>query len=303
MMISEELKNKAELLFPGLLENKVDTVDNANTLASAELWKVVSDKWVDITKKKLAPVRSAIMDVWQDLQVTNPKANPVVQVEVVTGAGSALVDATSFEDTALTNKYVDVKLKHIARPFQLTLKDLTNGERVESKLGAAIESVMQGVYAQYVATAKTAGSQTSLPALTPETAVQIGAIFGASAETDVCILDSVSYAALVPTNGLGLSPETQGVYGINKIYKSYVDGGTTNAIVTAPNGIVGAVGTKELFSDVPGGSARTITVDGIPLMIISKFDFATHSIWVSVETFAGFSVTDNSLVKHIKFQA
>lgn len=301
-MIDKDLQNKANSVFPGLF-NQVEDVENANSLGATEaLWKTVSDKWCDTTRKKLAPVQDFILDVYPEMQVANPKANPVVQVEVITGMGNALVNATDFNQTEITNKYVAVELKHIARPFSLSMYDLTKGERIESKLAAAAEAVAQGVYAQFVTAAKGAGEATALASLTPEVAVQISAAFGAQAETHALILDPANYAKLVPTNGLSLNPDAEGTYGIGKIYKSYIDGGTTEGIAVTRDGIAGAVGTKEVFEGLPGTSVRQINVAGIPMLVLAKFDFDTHSIKVSVETWAGFAVTDATRVKTYTFQ-
>lgn len=301
-MITEEIQNKADAVFPGMF-NKIDTVENANALTATDaLWQTVSEKFVDATQKMIAPVKDFIVDVYPDMQVANPKANPVVQLEVITGMGDALVDATDFNQTNIQNKYVTCELHHIARPFSLSMYDLTKGERIESKLAAAAEAVAQGVYAQFVTTVKGIGEEAvTAPAMSPETAAEISGAFGAAAETHTLILDPVQYSKLVPTNGLSLNPQTEGVYGIGKIHKSYIDGGTTHGIALTKDGVVGAVATKEVFEGLPGTSVRQINVAGIPMLVLAKFDFESHSIKVSVETWAGFSVTDNTRVKTYTF--
>lgn len=300
-MIDKDLQNKANAVFPGLF-NQIEDIENANALAASEaLWKTVSNAWVDTTRKTLAPVKDFILDVYPEMQVANPKANPVVSLEVITSVGDALVDATNFNQTEITNKYVTCELHHIARPFSLSMYDITKGERIESKLAAAAEAVAQGVYAQFVTAAKGAGAAESAAAMSPETAATISAAFGAQAETHALILDPANYSKLVPTNGLSLNPETTGVYGINKIYKSYIDGGTTEGIAVTRDGIAGAVATKEVFDGLPGTSVRQINVGGIPMLVLAKFDFDTHSIKVSVETWAGFTVTDATRVKTYTF--
>lgn len=300
-MINEEIQNKADAVFPGMF-NKIDSVENANALTATDaLWQTVSEKFVDATHKTIAPVKDFIVDVYPEMQVANPKANPVVQLEVITGMGDALVDATDFNQTNIQNKYVTCELHHIARPFSLSMYDLTKGERIESKLAAAAEAVAQGVYAQFVTTAKSVGEAETAPAMSPETAAEISGAFGAAAETHALILDPVQYSKLVPTTGLSLNPETEGVYGIGKIYKSYIDGGATGGIAVTKDGIVGAVATKEVFEGLPGTSARQINVGGIPMLVLAKFDFDSHSIKVSVETWAGFTITDNTRVKTYAF--
>lgn len=302
-MITNDFQNKVNSIFPNMF-NEVEGMDNANALAASEaLWKTVSEKWVDTTHKALAPVKDFIVDVYPEMQVANAKANPVVQLEVITSVGDALVNATDFNQSEIANKYVTCELNHISRPFSLSMYDLTHGERIESKLAAAAEAVAQGVYKQFVQTVKGAGAATTLGEMSPEVAASISGAFGADAETHALILDPVNYSKLVPTNGLSLNPETQGVYGIGKIYKSYIDGGTTEGIAVTKDGVVGAVATKEVFEGLPGTSVKQISVAGIPMLVLAKFDFDTHTIKVSVETWCGFTITDNTRVKTYKFGA
>lgn len=302
MEITNEMKVKANSIFPNLF-NQVEGMENANALGASEaLWKTVSEKWIDKVHKNIAPVKDFIVDVFPEMQVANPKSNPVVQLEVIDSVGSALKDATNFNQTEITNHYVTCELHHYSRPFSLSMYDLTKGERIESKLAAAAEAVAQGIYGEFITAVKAAGSATSAAAMSPETAAEISAAFGADAETHALILDPVNYSKLVPTNGLSLNPETNGVYGIGKIYKSYIDGGTTEGIALTRDGVVGAVATKEVFDGMPGTSVKQITVAGVPMLVLAKFDFDTHSIKVSVETWAGFTVTDASRVKTYTFE-
>lgn len=301
MILTEELKNKCNTVFNGLFET-----ENANTIASDALWKTVSDKWVDTLHHDLQPIQKYITDVYPDMQVANPNANPVVQVEVITGMGDALVDATDFNQTAITNKYVTVELHHISRPFSLSMYDITHGERVESKLSAAAETVAMGVMNQFMSTLATSENQISMPAMSPETAANISGAFG-GIETETLLLDSIAYSKLVPTNGLSLNPDTEGAYGIGHIYKlpfaSGSSDGSTFGVALAKDAIVGAVATKEVFEGLTGTSVKHITVAGIPMLVFAEFDFNTHSIKCSVETWAGFAKTDDSRVMTFAFQA
>lgn len=301
-MIDQDFKNKTNMVFPGLF-NEIEGVDNANTLGSTEaLWQTVSEKWCDLTRKKIAPIKDFITDVYPSMQVANPNANPVVQIEAVQSVGDALVDAQDFNQTAIQNKYVTCELHHISRPLSLSMYDITRGERIESKLSAAAESVLQGVYKQFVDAVKAAGSATELAAMSPATAVEISAAFGAQAETHTLLLDPANYAKLVPQNGLSLNPDAEGTYGIGKIWKTYIDGGATEGIAVTRDGVVGCVATKEVFEGLPGTSVRQINVGGVPMLVLAKFDFDSHSIKVSVETWAGFAVTDATRVKTYTFQ-
>lgn len=292
-MITEDFKNKAGELFPTLFNADAQ----GNTLGSAtELWKTVSEKYVDETKKILAPVKDLILDVQPDLQVRNPDATPVVQVEVVKSVGDALIDATDWNQSAIQNEYVDVKLHRVSRPFKLTMYDIMRGERIESKLGAAMNAVAQGVVGQFFAATSTAASE-ELTGFDAETAASLSGAFGAEAETDILVIDPANYAKIVPTNGLSLDPKVEGTYGIGKIYKSLITTGK-NAIALNKDAIAGAVATPEVLMNQPGTSVQYLgEIAGIPMLLMAKFDFDTQCIKCSVETLAGFALTSS---KHIK---
>lgn len=291
-MITEEFKNKAETLFPSLFNADAQ----GNTLGSAtELWKSVSEKYVDGVAKILAPVKDLILDVQPDLQVRNPNAAPVVQVEVVKSVGDALVDATNWNQSAVENEYVDVKLHRISRPFKLTMYDVMRGERVESKLAAAMNAVAQGVVSQFFAATEEA-EEKELTGFDADTCASLSGAFGADAETDVLILDPTAYAKIVPTNGLALDPTAEGAYGIGKIYKSLITTGK-NAVALSKDAIAGAVATPEVLVNQPGCAVQYLgEIAGVPMLLMSKFDFDTQCIKCTVETLAGFALTSS---KHI----
>lgn len=292
----KDVKNKIDELFPTLLNADA----NGNTLgSSSELWKVVSEKYVDGVRQILAPVKDMILDVQPDLQVRNPDAMPVVQVEVIKSMGDALVDATSWDQSAIQNEYVDVKLHRISRPFKLTMYDIMRGERIESKIGAAMNAVAVGVVNQFFKATSSLSNET-LTGFDPETCASLSGAFGADAETDVLILDPENYAKIVPTNGFSLDPKIEGTYGIGKIYKSLIVGAPagTNAIALNRDAIAGAVATPEILMDQPGTSTQYLgEIAGIPMLLMSKFDYDTQTIKCSVETMAGFALTTSDHIK------
>ena len=145
-MITEEFTNKMDALFPNL----VNADANGNTIASTELWKGVSEKYADNVAKVLAPVKDCILDVQTDLQIRNADACPVVQVEVIETMGDAMIDGTTWDKSDIKNKYVDVKLHRVSRPFKLSAYDIMRGERIESKIKAAMESVANGVVSLFM---------------------------------------------------------------------------------------------------------------------------------------------------------
>lgn len=289
-MITEDFNNKLNALFP-----QMTNADSGNTTAAGELWKGVSEKYADGVAKILAPVKDCILDVQTDLQVRNPDACPVVQVEVIESMGAAMIDGTSWDTTNIKNKYVDVKLHRVSRPFKLTAYDIMRGERVESKVKAAMEAVANGVFDLFAGAAiHTSPEMYPVAEFTPEVVAELSGRFAQGADT--LILDPSYYSKLIPTNGLGLDPKNEGVYGFDHIYKcSQMK--VTAGIALGKGGIVGAVATPEiLFSKVGQGMQFLGEIAGIPMVLISEFDYKTQTVMCSVETLAGFETANSANV-------
>lgn len=296
-MITEDFNNKLNTLFPGMTN-----ADTGNTTATGELWKGVSEKYADGVKKIIAPVKDCILDVQTDLQVRNADACPVVQVEVIESMGDAMIDGQNWDTTNIKNKYVDVKLHRVSRPFKLTAYDIMKGERIESKVKAAMEAVAQGVCGLMFSAIAASSPDSHLDSPSqfgPEKAVEIQAQTPNGA--DRLILNPVAYSKLVPTNGLGLDPSVSGVYGYEHIYKcdasllgkSSTDTGEHFAVALENGSIAGAVATPEILLTNNGQGAQFLgEVGGVPMILISSFDYDTQTVKCSVETLAGFAVTD-----------
>lgn len=294
-MITEDIKNKMEKLFPQMTNANAE----GNTFAnSGELWKGVADKATDTIASVLAPVKNFIMDVQPDLQVRNPEALPVVQVEVISTMGGAIIDNTDWNKSGITNKYVDVKLHRISRPFTLTGYDLMRGERVESKVQAAMKEVAQGVVTLFM-NGFSEAEKATLSKFDGETAATISGAFGEMADTDTLLLDPANYAKIVPTSTLAINPTAEGAYGIGHIYKS--SGMTTakaNAIALTKDAVAGAVATPEIILTHQGQGMQYLgEVGGIPMVLISTWDYDKQAVKCSVETMAGFTITDTNKAK------
>lgn len=290
-MITEEFTNKMDALFPNL----VNADANGNTIASTELWKGVSEKYADSVAKVLAPVKNCILDVQTDLQIRNADACPVVQVEVIETMGDAMIDGTTWDKSEIKNKYVDVKLHRVSRPFKLSAYDIMRGERIESKIKAAMESVANGVVSLFMNAVGAKEPVTyNIAEFSPEKAIEIASTLDNGCET--LILNPAYYSKLVPTNGLGLDPATEGVYGIGHIYKCGVMPNQWG-VALEKNAVAGAVATPEIiFNKVGQGMQYLGEIGGIPMVLISTFDYDTQTIKCSVETLAGFTVTDANKV-------
>lgn len=297
-MFNKDIQNRIDSLFPGL-SNKIDSVENANSLDSTDnLWQGVSEKFGNSVKKIIAPLDGVTMDVITDLTTPNPDAAPTVQVEVIKSVGDALVDATDWDQTAVENEYVDVKLHRISRPFKLSVYDLMHGERIESKVAAAAEVVAQGVLAQFYATI--AGiSPEEISDFGPEAAAEISGAFD-TAETNALIVTPSLYSKLIPTSTLGLNPDADGAYGINKIRKSVMPGITAfNAVAMTEGAVAGAIATPAVLQN-HGKDIRVIgSIAGFPLVLKSEYDW-NENLKCSVECMAGFALTDENRVKTYK---
>lgn len=300
-MIKEDLQNRIDTLFPGL-NNKAE-ITNENTVAADNLWKTVSDKYVDKVRKILAPIDGLTLDVYPDLAVRNPQASPTVQVEVIDSMGDAIENNADWDKSDIQNHYVDVKLDRISRPFYLTSYDLMHGERIESKVGAAMEVVAQGIVKKFFTAATTGAAKETLTGFDPETAASLSAAFGDKRETAALILEPAAYSKLVPTNGLSLNPEVEGTYGIGRIHKSLIDVEGVNAIALAKDAVVGAMGTQENVLSQPGQIVQSLgTVAGIPMVLIGHWSYDKQAMKMSVETFAGFTQTSADFVKTYAIQ-
>lgn len=297
-MISNEFINRVGQLFPSFA-NKVESLENANSITPStdNLFKTVANKSAESVKKILAPVSGLIMDVSEDLQVSNPNATPTISVEVIKSMGEALVNPTDFTQSDIESVYVDVKTKLIARPFTLSAYDIMHGERVESKVKAACEAVAQGVVKEF-ANAITAENIAAdeLEEMNPEQAAKISGAF--DEETATLVLTPSAYSTLVPTSNFGIDPANDGAYGIGHIYKSAIMPTNSDAVAMTADAVAGALATFQVV-DMPNSGIDVQSlglVGGIPMVLRTEWTF-NQTLRCSVETLAGFKVTDKSKIK------
>lgn len=198
-----DIKNRMDVLFPSI-NNKIEDLSNENTLETDTLWAKMSDKFADKCRKILAPLGGVVMDVQTDLQLTNPDALPVVGVEVVNSMGNALVDTDTWDGTNVNSSVVNVQLHRISCPFSLTAYDLQHGERVESKITAAAETVAKGVVAQFAAAIADIDAE-HITEFSPAAAAEMSGIF--DTETNALLLSPAQYSKIVATSTLSLNPD------------------------------------------------------------------------------------------------
>lgn len=278
--------------------NKVDALMGANTIGetSTTLWRGVSEKAVNGVKSILAPLGGVIMDIQTDFIVSNPDAQPVVQVEVISSMGDALIDETDWNKTDIANAYVDVKLHRVSRPFALSVYEIANGGRVETKTNSAQSAVANGIMGLFnSAIAETENTAEQVEDFGPEKVADMSAVFGKK-PTHTLICSASAYAKLVPTSGFAVDPAKEGAYGIAHIYKCGIMPEGVDIIALTEDAVVGAITTPEIHSG-DGLTVRQLgSVADCPMVLKAQRDF-NETYRTSVEALAGFKVTNKNFVK------
>ena len=273
------------------------TMANSLGKSANALWQVVAPTAIDAVSKQYFDLSKTNHVVEYDLP-NNPHVRPVVHVEVVKGAGEVMKDATDWEQTALSTTYADVQLHRYSRSFCLYNSDIMRGERIATKLSAAVETVVSGVVKDFYAVIEDSfdGSPAALElndsTFGPEfVAHNISGIFGEKGRVDDLILAPDYFAKLVPVNALSLGT-APGSYGIGEIHCSAGMVPNIKGYALRKSGMAVGFGLPDL-SNLPGIAVRSLgTVAGIPLIVKSWVDTKTEGIWNSVETMAGFAVAD-----------
>ena len=290
---------------------------SGNTLNpdAAELWSVVAENYEAAFAKKYADLSLFSHNVENTFNLPDG-VRPTIHVEVIEGAGEALVNATDWEQSALKNHYVEVKADRVSRPFELNSYDLAAGERWNGKREAAIATVLAGVYAKLCAavaalkpdaagapTAGKVGMQTvAADGFTPEYIAQnVSTVFGDYGQPDALILSPGLWGKVVPTNALSLNPETEGVYGVGKMAMSAGMGALTGdgkglGLAALKSGIAFGAGVPAFDSKL-GIAVRSLgTICGVPMVLKVWSKPGSEAIYESVETYAGFTVVNPAKV-------
>lgn len=294
---------------------------SGNTLnpTSATLWSTISDKFVDASRKRYVDLHRFAYAQAPAVPLPEGVAAPVY-VPVIESAGTCLTNTTNWDQTALSQKYVPVTTNRLSRPYALDSYDLASGERIEQKIGAAIESVVAGCWAAIAAAIK-AKLPASLAATAAATSTNAGVyvtnantwgpevvakdlstLYGDYGQPDVLALSPTLYGGIVPTNALSLNPETEGVYGIRHIAQgagmAAMASTTSNQVTTnVGKGFVcrgNALGVATMLphlSDFTGIATRYLGEhNGIPLLLKLWDSKGTETLRFSVETRFGVAV-------------
>lgn len=324
-----EIEKRKKALFPTLFMSAEERANFKATMASqavgsnnlggssSPLWEIVSPEAIDATSKKYFDL-SRTTHIVEGFIPAAPGVRPVVQVEVVNGAGRALKNAFNWNQSAMQNKYVQVTMDRFSCPFGLSSYDIMHGERIQTKIGAAIESVVFAVVNTFFGTITSAMNGVgTLPSASmpgnigvdlstfgPEVvAGQLSAVFGGYGPVDDLVLDPTLWAKLVPTNALGLGTEP-GSYGVEYLHRSaglnmalsgVTETSTTGlyGVALRKNGVVSAFGLP-YYDELTGIATQDLgRVAGIPLLLKTWTEKGSEVIYNSVETLAGFKVANS----------
>lgn len=293
------------------------TVGNNNLgTASSTIWQTLAKPYIDASAQALDYLTDMTLDLRPDTFIPDAEGAPVtVNVEVVDGVGEALTNPTDFEQSDIDNGYtkVDVNLK--ARPFGLSQYDLLRGERIQPKLGAAINALVRGINADFyaaLAAVAPSGTETVEPAegksgrvaltngasdLTAEYAARkISPIFGTAGDVDLLGMSPMAYSNLIPINALDLGTGN-GQYGIGAIRKLHHLAGAAgvqnvcHAVALRKNAVAVCGGNIDPNYYPEGCSVRPLgQVAGINLQLVTWGANKSRQIWCSVEAMIGFKV-------------
>ena len=276
-----------------------------NTTATAALWQTVWEGgWVDKTRKLMTDLRPLFTDVSSGFDVSNPVAMPVVKINVVNSVGSALVDTADWETSAVNENWVNCQSHRISVPFSLTLKELTYGTTIRSKVAAAINTAVQEVLNQFYAAITAASVPVQAkPAMSLELAAELSSIFGDNGETDVLLLDSTSRSKLTALYKYSLDPNEDGILDIGRIRKVTMLSTGWNGLALSTGGVCGMIAEPDL-SPLAGTDVIKISMGedyGISFVLKTWVKPGQERLWCSVETVCGFVVTDADRVAPLTF--
>lgn len=300
---------------PGLTDEAyIQMAISGNTLnpTSATLWASISKNYVDAASKRYADLEK--FTYAQEPGMTLPQGvHGTINVKVLNSVGSALTAPTNWNQTAISQKYVPISVTRKSRPAGLDSYDLASGERIETTIAALCDAVVAGCWADLAAkvaaklpsainataaaTATNAGVfVTSSSTWGPEViAKQISILYGDYAQPDVLALSPSLYGGIVPTNGLSLNPEVEGVYGIRHITQGA--GMTALATGNAGKGLVcrrdaiGVATALPVLDDFNVIATRYLgKIAGVPILLKTWVNPGSEQIFVSAETIFGAEV-------------
>jgi hypothetical protein len=283
----------------------------ANTIASALT--------TDTRAKELATTflqhRLAPLAAFTRRFTTDPlKPKAMLQVPVVTVAGTAQTNATNFED--LTN-FVGTTVAVPVTVAQITAGDhITNAERqggtvldtwLEAKLGEFSDKISDIVFALF--TEANFGApvvSSAAPAFGTSDLLALWASV-AKAQTKTCILDSDFYGNFLPSNLQDFNPLTIGIPGWDHFLhhtKWDAAGAGIAGLVCSPTALALAAGLPAVSprAAATGAEVREIVLPQLGLTVQTNrwYSNITRNDWFTFDVMFGAAVADASALKLVK---
>lgn len=293
------------------------TVGNNNLgTASGTIWQTLAKPALDAASKQLDYLTDMTLDLRPDTFIPDAEGAPVtVNVEVVDDVGEALTNPTDFNQSEVANHYVKVDVNLKARPFGLTQYDLLRGERIQPKLNAAINKLVEGVNTDFyeaLAAVAPAGTESADPTeakagrlvltngysdITAEyVARKISPIFAPFGSTDLLGLSAMAYSNLIPINALdlGTGPGQYDIGAIRKLMHLGGAAGTQNVchgLALRRNAVAVCGGNIDPNYYPRECSVRPLgQLAGINVQLVTWGENGTRKIMCSVEAMIGFKV-------------
>jgi hypothetical protein len=236
----------------------------------------------------------------------------VIQVELVTAAGSVVSNPVNFEVTAATNTNIPVTLTHLSRPVEVSAQDLNQGQRLETKAKKALQVISNAIQDACLSLVTAANyTNTMVELLAAQDAAAYAKFLkdmwaGITGGQRNLVLTNETFAQYLPTNLDSFDPTRQraGLYGYNLFTHS-----SRFVAASAQADIVGFVAdpsamaiAARLPADPGAAKERDYIVSevvligelNIPVEFNVWFSRATRSHWMSYDVCFGAAKGDPS---------
>jgi len=268
----------------------------ANTISTDLIVDSVSSTAQTVLSNRMAPLRFCAKDY--SLDVRKPK--DVVQVKLATAGSSTQINPTAFDSIGgSTLAASPVTLAHVYQPFGLEYADLQNGFKLADIVQVNVDKFADKLWeiatapitvANFGAAAATAASASVTPS-----SGEIQKMWAATAKADrtALVLNTVSYANLIPTSTQGIDLLREGAYGFaNGVFKASAFPSELKlaGFAIAPEALAMANAAPELsFAQGEFIVAERYTVEKLGLTVWYNlwFDPASRSYVGSLETMFG----------------
>lgn len=236
-------------------------------------------------------------------------ARQTIQVELVTSAGSVVTNPTNFEVTAATNTNVAVALNHLSRPVEISVQDLNQGQRLETKAKKALQVISNAIQDTALALVTNSNYTNTMIELdaSPDYAAFLKSMWAGVTGVDSrnLVLTNEVFAQYLPTNLESFNIlNGGGVYGFDRFTHSSrfaAAGAESDAVGFVADSSAMAIAAR--LPEDPGGAKDRdyivsdtirLPVLGLPVEFNVWFSRATRSHWMSYDVCFGAAVGDPS---------